>query len=94
MASQSFDKNSAGMSLGILVASIHVLWFTLVFLGLGQGFMDWLYARHLMSNTGLVVNPTCNLQTVSYAFLTVATAFLVSYAFGWLFASLYNRFKK
>lgn len=83
------NKNAVGLVLGTLMALAHLCWLILVGIGLAQPLMDLVLRLHRISLSYSV----SALSLKSTIGLLVFT-FVVGYVFGWIFAALWNKFKK
>ncbi len=77
------------MVFGVFAALVHVVWMLIVFLGLGQFYLDWIFGLHLIANPFKVLpfNMTAALTLIVFAFV-------VGYVLGWAFATIWNRLHK
>jgi hypothetical protein len=79
------DRNKTGVAVGLLLGGWHLLWSLLVAVGWGQPLIDlvlWAHMVHLQ----YVVGP---FEFTAAAALVLLTT-LAGYAFGWLFAFVWN----
>ena len=80
------NKNSAGLSLGIILVLVHLLWFIIILLGLAQPLLSWIVESHFVK---------INIEIAQFNFitatLTLIRAFIGGYIIGWLFAFIYNK---
>lgn len=81
--------HKAGLALGGLLGIWHLLWALLVAVGLAQPLLDFMLDLHFLRNP-YVVEP---FRIGTAALLVIVTA-VVGYAFGWVFASIWNRLQK
>ncbi len=77
------------MVMGVFVALVHVVWMLLIFLGLGQLYLNWIFGLHLISNP-FVVMPF----NFGAALILIIFTFVVGYVMGWVFAVIWNRLQK
>lgn len=80
---------STALVLGTFVAFMHFVWMLMVYLGVGQAYLDWILGLHLVTNP-ITVLPF-NFGTAA-VLLTVT--FVVGYLAGWVFAYIWNRLHK
>lgn len=80
---------ATAMVFGVVVALMHAVWMLMVFLGVGQLYLNWIFGLHLISNP-FVVQP---FNLMSAIFLIIFT-FVVGYLLGWVFAFVWNRLHK
>ena len=78
-------KTSAGLTIGILLAFVHLLWSILVVTGVAQVVMDWIFKLHMLSNPFQV-----QAFDIGTALALVAMTFVVGFVMGWLLALLHN----
>lgn len=81
--------HETGMVLGSMMALLHAVWATMVWLGLGQGYLDWIFTLHSLANPFTVLQ----FDLVRSLTLIVVT-FGVGYLVGWVFANIWNRIVK
>lgn len=74
---------------GFFVALMHAVWMLLIFLGVAQFYLNWIFGLHLLSNPYLVL--PFNFGT---ALMLVVFTFVVGYIMGWVFAFIWNRLHK
>ncbi len=77
------------LALGFFVALMHAVWMLLVFLGLAQTYMNWIFGLHLLTNPFIVL--PFNLAT---ALTLLVVTFAVGYLMGWVFAFIWNKLHK
>lgn len=80
---------ATAMVFGVVVALMHTIWMIMVFLGVGQMYMDWIFGLHLLNNPFRVM--PFNLMT---AIWLIVFTFVVGYVLGWVFAFVWNRLHK
>jgi hypothetical protein len=78
-------KNKTGLIVGALSGSWHLLWISLVGIGVAQQFLDWIYRLHFLTNPFHVAE-----FNVVTAALLVFISFSGGYLTGWFFALLWN----
>lgn len=79
--------HNTGIALGVFAGLVHIAWSVLVALGLAQGLIDFIAKVHLIKPFITVMK--FDLGT-AITLVIVTTA--VGYAFGYVFASVWNRF--
>jgi len=88
---EKLNKNQMGLIFGVFLAAVHAVWALLVAVipGLLQQFLDWVFALHFLS-------PIYTLTSFDFvnAILLVALTFVVGYIGGWVFATVWNWFRK
>ncbi len=85
----NFNKNRMGLTLGSLFSLSHLLWVIIVALGFGQKILDSAHSYHFVGGDHPVES-----FTFLTALLGVIFAFICGYIVGWLFACIWNYFKK
>ncbi|MBI2990380.1 MAG: hypothetical protein HYY51_04340 [Candidatus Magasanikbacteria bacterium] len=85
----SFDKNRAGLSLGLLFGLTHLLWVLTVAAGWGQPFANRWHGMHFLNDLHVVGG-----FAFSVALWGVVGAFVSGYLFGFVFAAIYNAMGK
>ena len=88
---EKLDKKKTGMIVGAFFAIMHALWalFVAVTPALLQQFLDWMFDLHFLKPVWVLTS----FDLVS-AILLVALTFAAGYFFGWMFAAIWNWFKK
>lgn len=81
--------HETGMVLGAMMALVHAVWAIMVWLGVGQGYLDWIFTLHSLDNPFTVLQ----FDLVRSLTLIVVT-FVVGYGVGWIFANIWNRVVK
>lgn len=83
------NPNKVGISVGGVLGAYHLCWALLVAAGWAQPFIDFILWLHFIKPF-IVVEP---FSAVRAAGLVVVTA-LIAYAFGWIFALIWNRMRR
>ena len=81
------NKHKVGLTLGVLVGTLHVVWSLFVAVGLAKPWMDFFHSIHFMTNPMTIQD-----FSFSRAILLVLVASLIWYVVGWLFGYFWNRF--
>ncbi len=89
MKGGGLDKNTLGLTTGILLALAHAIWSTLIAFGLAKPFMDWVLSLHSLS-----MDYTVNPFDILRAAILIVLTFVIGYILGWVFAAIWNRVKK
>ena len=79
------DQNKTALSLGVFAGLMHAVWAAIVWLGLAQTWMDWIYGLHFLNNPFNVLS----FDLVTAVILIVVT-FVTGYLMGWFFAYIWN----
>lgn len=81
------DKNKAGLSLGIFIASLHAIWSLCVAIMplLLKNFIDWILALHHLSITFAIQQ-----FNIINAIILIIITFVFGYVYGWLFGFFWN----
>ena len=66
-----------------LLSSLHLAWLVLVYIGMAQVVMDFIFKIHML-NSPLQVQPF----EWPYAFLLIAITFSVGAVYGWLYGAI------
>jgi len=86
---QEINKNSAGLAVGLFFGLAHLVWAILVAINLAKPLVDWILHLHFIE-LPLAIQP---FKAGTALFLVIIT-FMVGYIIGWVFAALWNTFKK
>jgi hypothetical protein len=81
------NKNKIGLTLGYLLAGIHLIWAILIasIPNAVQTFFNWIFKIH-----GLAPVIQITYMTLANAILLVITTFVIGYILGWLFACVFS----
>ncbi len=86
---EKINSNKLGLILGAIIGGLHLVWALLVWLGLAQGLLDWVFSLHF------IVNPYVISSFNSWTMiLLVVVTFIVGYIVGLVIAALINKFRK
>ena len=77
------------LTFGLFLGLVHAVWMFLVYLGVAQNLMAWVFGIHLLSIPVKVL--PFNFST---AITLVVFTFVVGYLMGWVFASVWNKVHK
>lgn len=83
------EANQVGLTVGGVVGFWHLVWSALVAIGWAQSLFGWVSRLHMMEMS-MTVLPF----SLSSATLLVIIASLVGYAFGYVFATVWNLVQK
>lgn len=81
------NKNKIGLIFGSFLGLLHAVWGLLIAFGLAQPLLDFVYNLHSLNNP-YFVTPFDFMKTLGLIIVT----FLVGYVFGYIFATLWNKF--
>ena len=84
-----FNPNTVGLYCGALISFCHLVWVIMVALGLAQGWLNFIFGLHFVSNPFQI--ETFNLGT---GIALVVMTFVVGYAVGWVSTWAWNRMAK
>ncbi len=83
------NTKKTGLALGAFVGLGHLVWSILVFLGWGQGFLNFIFGLHSLTTPVTVVG----FDLMRSVWLVVVTS-IVGYVFGFVFAYIWNKVHK
>lgn len=83
------NKGKTGMALGVFIALIHAAWAVIVWSGSGQKLVNWIMTLHFMYYPVKILE-----FNLSNAVMLVIATFVGGYIFGWVFAAVWNKFRK
>ena len=83
------SKNKAGLSMGVLLALVHLVWLVLIATGVAQFCLDWVFKMHSLSNP-MTILPLDKLNSL----MLIVFTFVVGYILGWVFVLLHNLLHK
>lgn len=79
------SKNKLGLVTGSFLGIWHLLWSTLVALGLAQQFIDWIFRLHFIQPPYTV---TAFKLSVAVALIVITTT--LGYVIGWVLGGIWN----
>lgn len=77
------------MTVSLFAGLVHLVWEIVLFLGWGQGLVDWKLSMHSLSSPFRVLP-----FSFGSAIGLIIMALIVGYLIGWVFASIYNKVHK
>lgn len=80
------NEHKTGLSLGIFVGCLHLLWSILVVLGFAQVLLNWSMGWHMVNST-ITVAPF----SMTNALTLIIVSALVGYIVGYGFAVIWNK---
>ncbi len=83
------DNQQTALTLGTFAALLHLVWITLVLLGVAQPWMDFVYGLHFLNNPY-----TVQAFSLTGAVMLLFMAFVMGSAVGWVFSYVWNRLHK
>jgi len=85
VAMNTLSPHTTGLALGGLLGFIHLLWALLVFAGVAQGALNFVFRMHMLT-TGITVDAFSFTRAIGLIVMT----FVIGYVVGWLFAKVWN----
>ena len=85
VAMNHLSPHTTGLALGGLLGFIHLLWALLVFAGVAQGALNFVFRMHMLT-TGITVDAFSFTRAIGLIVMT----FVIGYVVGWLFAKVWN----
>lgn len=79
------NKTRVALFFGTVAALCHVVWSVLVAGGWAKGFMDWIMAKHFITDTY-----TIEAFNMGDAVFLLALAFVIGFVDGYILAALWN----
>lgn len=89
MKGNKVAPHTVGLALGGFFALLHATWALFVYAELAQGYLDWIFGLHFIENP-FVVGPF----TINTAGTLVVVTFVIGYAVGWVFGTIWNWARK
>lgn len=83
------DSRKVGLSTGAFAAVWHIVWGVLVALGVGSAIQSWILDLHFLNNP-FTIQP---FDPTKWVILVLVTA-IIGYAFGYVFATIWNNITK
>ena len=83
------SANKTGLVFGSFAGLWHLVWSVLIFLGWGQGLLDFIYQMHSLNNP-FTVMPFDLMRSVELVVIT----FIIGYVVGNVFAMLWSKFHR
>ena len=83
------NQHKTGLTVGAFVGVLHLGWSILVMLGLAQPLHSWILSLHAIESSSAV-----GMMGVGGLVSLVVVAAVAGYAFGWLFAKIWNKINK
>ncbi|MDP3800251.1 MAG: hypothetical protein Q8Q90_02395 [bacterium] len=80
------NKNNTGLTVGLFIGLMHVVWSFLVSVGYAQSYLDMVYRFHFLNNPPVVLPFMLN-----DAVKLVVFAAVMGYAMGFVFAFIWNK---
>lgn len=82
----TINKNKTGLTFGLLISFMHLIWSVLVALGLAQVLVDFILNIHMI-NVQVTIMPFDFVKAIGLIIVT----FIVGYIFGWFMAFFWNK---
>lgn len=86
---KKLDAQKVALTFGLFLGGLHLLWSALIFLGIAQMLLDFVFWMHMIVNPYRVMAFSFG-QTV----ILVGVTTFVGYVGGWIFAWLWNMMHK
>jgi hypothetical protein len=83
------SKVKTGLSLGIFIAVLHLIWAIAIAIGIAQPVIAWILSMHMLQNYLIVTS-----FSIVHTLILVVMTFISGFIFGWLFALFWNMFHK
>lgn len=83
------NPSKVALTTGVLLGGWHLLWSTLVVLGLAQGLLDFIFSMHMLANPYQVTG-----FDLTKAAMLIVITFVVGYVVGYIFAHVWNKIHK
>lgn len=83
------NKHAVAMVVGSFLGLFHLVWAILVAMNLAKPLMDWVLHLHMMTMSYSIMP-----FKFSAALGLVVFTFVCGYVFGWVFAALWNTYRK
>lgn len=80
---------TTALVLGLFVALMHAVWMLMIYFGVAQLYMNWIFGLHLISNPFIVLP-----FSFGSALMLIVFTFIVGYIMGLVFAWIWNRLHK
>lgn len=80
------NKNKTGLTFAFLISSMHLFWSILVFLGVAQALLGYVFDIHML-DMAITVMPFSLVKAMELIIVT----FVIGYVFGWLMAYFWNK---
>lgn len=82
----NINPNKVGFAFAILLGSLHFIWSVLVFFGIAQALLDFIFRLHMLAPV-----MTVDSFSVTLAFALILVTAIIGYFIGYLFAIIWNR---
>lgn len=82
----NINPNKTGFAFAILLGSLHFIWAMLVFFGIGQALLDFVFQLHMLAPV-----ITVDSFSLTLALALVLVTAIIGYFIGYLFAFIWNR---
>ena len=82
----TINPNKAGLAFATLLGSLHFIWAALVFFGIAQALIDFIFQLHMLAPVMIVDS-----FSLTLTFALVLVTAIIGYFIGYLFAIIWNR---
>ena len=86
---KKLDTNKVALVFGLLLGGGHLVWSLLVFIGLAQILLDFVFWMHMIFIPVKITG-----FTLTQSLIVVTVTFVVGYTAGWIFAWVWNQMHK
>lgn len=83
---KALDTKKIAMTFGLLLGGWHLVWSILIFIGVAQAVIDFVFWIHMLS-----VPIQVTAFTYTQSLLLIIVTFVIGYAVGWIFALVWNK---
>lgn len=77
------NAHKVGLVFGGSLGIMHAMWVLMVFTGMAQGFMDWIFSLHFL-NFQYSVDPFSWVNAIALVIITSLIGYIMGCVFGWL----------
>jgi hypothetical protein len=83
------NKNTVGLTLGGLVALMHLVWSLTVMFGWAESWLSFVFGLHFLDNPFVLKD-----FSVGIALTLIIITGIIGYIMGWIFATIWNTLHK
>lgn len=85
MDHKQLDEKKTALTAGCFFAFMHAVWSLMIYTGVAQGFMDWVFGLHMI--VPIMKMTAFNIIT---ALTLIVVTFVIGALFGFVFAKIWN----